>query len=1114
MNINWQETEKGYLYPKNEQLATATRAKLEMLCLDNVAKEQPDGTLIPFEKAVTFSAEDADLLGFPPHNPYRISIRTSGDLAHANLKYILEVLQPDGRPFVRPKINGAILHIDSETTYRLNSDQYQLVQITQESNAHVSQLSRREVLEYILTNTYHIQKHAKATSAKLDNMLSEKNTKIVVADKLDVEFKDVDDDKVKVEPILLMKGNNGELTEIDEQSLQDFQDVFNDRKNRNNVRNVYQGKDRVRYVCNAPLQKGLQEIKAVGTISKNDAARYAKQPRELFTEEVFDFTRENRNISFTEKPTGTRKIEGKTNAEQNVETEDWLPSEGDTDDNRYSSRVIGVEEVKKSLYMGRSGHQTDWLGVEGDLVNTGNAMQDNAPSALTSETNIPATDTNQEVPGDSNEKINEKETEPTNDDTLKSTETEDAPDVKPPIASAKMYALKIKPNIERIDYVRQKEARHGSFSALALSSGVKLLPHQEKGVEWMLTQWEDGCQGVLLADDMGLGKTLQTLAFIAGLRKSCPGYHQINNPVLIVAPTALLANWHQEYETFIQKGVFSQIIHLTGVALRSFQTGQLTPNGKKKLQLALPKDAIALTTYETLRDYQFSFAEVSWSIIIADEAQKFKNPQIGITLALKAMKYDFTVCLSGTPVENSWLDLWSIMDFVQPAYLGELRTFKEKYIDKLSKIGEDNKQIELLGKQLQRDLDPLFLRRMKKDHLTGLPKKNVYKCPTEMPEYQKQRYLTILYNSRQNDVHPLQVIARLRDVSLHPDLGIKPVNILCDMPTDTIINQSARLKKTFAILGEVKARDEKALIFLVSRNMQLVLVHLIAEKFDISVLPPINGSMNGEARQRIVDKFNNSIGFGVLVLSPEAAGVGFTITAANNVIHLSRTWNPAKEDQATDRVYRIGQQRTVNVYLPLACHRDLGKGGSFDEKLDELLSYKRTLSENVLFPTSDSSKDGLKLYRDLTGTDDSNRDVCYWQIDDIDTIIPRVFEEIITELYNAMDNYTAEKTPLVNDNGADVVAINNRDKTGLLLQCKHVEMPEKSVGKRGIQEIVAAMKPYGENYKGIALKPVVITNAHKFSPGANELAAQNNVKLVTRDELARLLNTYHVPKAF
>ena len=202
----------------------------------------------------------------------------------------------------------------------------------------------------------------------------------------------------------------------------------------------------------------------------------------------------------------------------------------------------------------------------------------------------------------------------------------------------------------------------------------------------------------------------------------------------------------------------------------------------------------------------------------------------------------------------------------------------------------------------------------------------------------------------------MDFLCELREVSLHPDLLTLSEEKFFALGADEIIGRSARLMKTFALLDEIKTRGEKVLIFVTSRKMQAILKHLLEVKLGMEISPPINGTMNGAARQRIIAAFKERQGFNALILSPEAAGVGFTVTEANNVIHLSRAWNPAKENQATDRVYRIGQRKIVNVYLPLACNENL-RGKTFDENLDALLNCKNILSANVLFPTAETDAD-------------------------------------------------------------------------------------------------------------------------------------------------------------
>ena len=968
----WQERTDGYFFP-HENLSAAVKAKLEMLGLEDFAKIEDNGTLIPFEKSFTLTDSDAELLNLPPCNPYQLSIRTQGYIGAKDFKFVAEFPNAE-----KSRISGGLLHV-GDNIFRLNAEQFALINLIEDGNRNLSS-------EGNLLTMGELQKHS--VNSKLEGYISTK--KIVVPEKLDVDFQE-SGEVVKVEPVLL-ESHDGILRPIDST---DFQGAFDKRKR---ILNSYSSRDgRTQYVFNATLQEGLKQIKSVGTLSKDDAERYKLQPRELFTSTAFDFD--------------------------------------------YSDRVVGVEKMEVSSYGN--------FNISGIVWGEGSTMPP-PPKNLPPRT---------------------------------------------------VLGLKIKENFEQIDYTKGLAPRQGEFFADVLRENVKLFDYQIFGVWWMSQLWQDGWHGVLVADDMGLGKTLQTLTFIGGLKN----FNAVNQPILIVAPTALLENWKAEYKKFLREDVFSEVIPLHGDALKNFYTDELTPNGNKKLSLEnLPADSLALTTYETLRAYQFSFAEISWSVIVADEAQKIKNPDAGITKALKAMKYDFAICLSGTPVENSWIDLWSIMDFVQPAHLDAKEIFRAKYIDRLK--GEN---IQELGAEFKKSLEPLILRRMKEDYLSALPKKSIYLCPQEMPSYQSKIYCSVLEKYRRREFRTsFEFLAKLREVSLHPDLSTLSIEKFFELDADEIIKRSARLIKTFELLEQIKIRGEKVLIFVTSRDMQLILKRLLEEKFGLKILPPINGTMNSIKRQRFIDEFKRNVGFNVLILSPEAAGVGFTITEANNVIHLSRTWNPAKENQATDRVYRIGQEKAVNVYLPMTCSKNL-HAKTFDENLNALLNYKKILSVKILFPTIETNADAKILADILKPKNDEILETTYWTIEDVDDVVGVAFEKIISDLYNTMENFSAIKTPDSNDFGADVVVQSLTGNTGLLIQCKHTTFPERAIGSDGVKEIYAAVAHYEKQYR-LKFQPVVITNAKDFTAGAIKWAHDTGVRLITRSELKKMFYDYKV----
>lgn len=1097
MEKYWIEEMDGLLF-HNIPDGSSQQERLEMLYYEGSAEINEADYYMPYDYVVDLSSEDCELFALPERNPYQISINADGTVGYNDLHYVFNVLKPDGQQFVNPKIVGCILYIDKDRQYILSKEQYKLVKLLTESNLTVPQLDRRELTEYSLTNLGRIQRHAKKSDTRLDAVLSEKNQKIILPENLDVEFCDDGKGNIEITPVILEEGTGDELSKENQQKfLKEFE--------RPGVRSVYKSRTdegNIKFVIPSKVRDGLQKIKDINKakLTPQDAERFTKQPRELLEDEVFIFRKKEGVVS----KTSDNDIE-----EESVWKE--LPQEGECVTAEYSDRVKGMTNIRRAIYYG-SGHKTDWLGQEGtsEEVNKQDApindMEKEAKSTTEAQESNKLKEESEEMSDEGRFLTEHHNNQFSNDDNEE--------DVKEYVKTGPM-ALDIKPNFELADYSPDLHPRKGAMDASALKEEISLYDYQEDAVNWMFKAWTEGYKGVLLADDMGLGKTLQTLAFIAELKKGSGS--SCNKPILIVGPTALLTNWENEYNKFLNSNVFSGVTALHGASIKKYQTGDLAPNQKKKLILDIDSKTIALTTYETLRDYQFSFAEVEWGIIIVDEAQKIKNPSTGVTTSIKAMNYDYAICLSGTPVENSWTDLWSIMDFVHPMYLRTLREFREKYISRLKDLNGDIHGIEKLGVELKKSLNPLFLRRMKKDKLQGIPKKEVHVCRLNMPKYQKERYIAVLEEARRDEVHPLVTIAKLRDISLHPDLSIKQLDKFYQMDAWDVINQSARLIQTFDILQEIKKNDEKALVFVVSKKMQNILRHLIKSVFNITVNPPINGTMNGIARQRTIDKFNSIEGFGVLILSPEAAGVGFTITSANHVIHLSRTWNPAKEDQATDRVYRIGQKRDVHVYLPLACNGHLGN--SFDEKLNELLDYKRRLSENVMFPTGDDARDGQHIFNGCVSKEDekaSSERNCYVSISDVDDVIADVFEIIIKDLYSKVDGCRAIKTKRSHDNGADVVVLFDDGKSGLLVQCKHQDNPNSAQGKKGVQEVYAAVNYYKnlDEYKGIEFGTVVVTNAIGFTSETIKLAKDNDVKLIARDGLETMLKEYALPYVY
>lgn len=527
-----------------------------------------------------------------------------------------------------------------------------------------------------------------------------------------------------------------------------------------------------------------------------------------------------------------------------------------------------------------------------------------------------------------------------------------------PETSGVREVLLISQNLEGLDYAvawpkrlirTDKAFPHPTLAATAPK------PHQEDGFAWLVEAWQAGWPGVLLADDMGLGKTFQALAFLAWLRRERERAGLVgakHQPILVVAPTALLRNWADEAGRHLAGEALGRRVDAYGsglARLRRARAADTPPEEALDLRQLREADWI-LTTYETLANHHRAFARLSYSVAVFDEAQKIKAPGSINTQSAKAMNADFVLALTGTPIENRLTDLWCIMDRVVPGYLGDLKTFAKRYDE-----GSEAERDDLRAKLDRSDArtPAVLLRRMKAEILSGLPMKRVETRRVVMPPTQAAAYAQAVASARlgargQNAM--LQAIHSFRGVSLHPN-GASEIDPYDGASVETWISRSARVRHAIDCLEAIRAKGEKALIFLEDRAVQRVLAAAIATHFGLEREPAvINGSTPGDRRLEIVDAFQAAPpGFGCLVLSPKAAGVGLTITAANHVVHLSRWWNPAVEDQCNDRVYRIGQTKDVTIHVPVAVHPDFGDT-SFDVTLDALLERKRALSRDMLVP--------------------------------------------------------------------------------------------------------------------------------------------------------------------
>ncbi|CUJ83699.1 N-formylmethionyl-tRNA deformylase [Shimia thalassica] len=489
--------------------------------------------------------------------------------------------------------------------------------------------------------------------------------------------------------------------------------------------------------------------------------------------------------------------------------------------------------------------------------------------------------------------------------------------------------------------------------------------HQKVSFHWAIEAWEAGLPGVLNADEQGLGKTLQTISFLAWLKEHMKQPTAANRgPILVVAPTSLLRNWEQEAGTHVEGRGFGTLIRLYGSSLGSQKRhdarGTETQSGLPQLDFDWLDEAFEdgrahrywfLTTYTTLANYQHSLGKIPFSTMVLDEIQNIKNRVTLASKAVEAMNADFRIGLTGTPIENAAIDLWTIMDRIAPGCLGSGSEFKTLYA-----TPDAENMAELHGRVFKPrgSVPPLGLRRLKDEVARDLPKKRRFLHPRLMPKVQADAYdLAQMKLANGGPGAALKILHHIRSVSVHP-------GATAALPPEEFISQSARLDAVIDILHRIRDAGERVLVFIEHRDMQFRFAEIVRHLFGLEKIDVINGDTPIPRRQEIVNHFQRHLtadgGFDLLILGPKAAGTGLTLTAATHVIHLSRWWNPAVEEQCNDRVHRIGQARPVSVHIPMALHPELG-AQSFDALLQSLMQRKRKLAEQALWPMGDSAAD-------------------------------------------------------------------------------------------------------------------------------------------------------------
>jgi SNF2 family DNA or RNA helicase len=436
--------------------------------------------------------------------------------------------------------------------------------------------------------------------------------------------------------------------------------------------------------------------------------------------------------------------------------------------------------------------------------------------------------------------------------------------------------------------------------------------------------------GACLADDMGLGKTIQTISLLVR-EKELDG--KLPAPALLIAPTSVVTNWEREIDRFAP-------------GLRTYTHRGADRLKGDEMRAAVQDKDVVLTSYPIARRDAESIHSIQWLAVILDEAQNIKNPDAKQTQVIRKLEAEFRIALTGTPVENRLSELWSIMHFLNPGYLGARKAFHENFALPIERY-QDKAALE----QLKSLTTPFILRRVKTDPrvITDLPEKVETKVYCTLTEEQATLYEAVVQDvmekieSSEDGIQRrglvLSMLMQLKQICNHP---VQYLHQAGKGGTDISLDgRSGKLERLGELLEEILAEGDRTLIFTQFSEMGGMLAEYLPKAFGAGT-QFLHGGTPAKARDQMVKRFQEADNAPpVFILSLKAGGTGLNLTRANHVFHFDRWWNPAVEDQATDRAFRIGQKRSVQVHKFVTT-------GTLEEMIDDMIESKKELAQAVV----------------------------------------------------------------------------------------------------------------------------------------------------------------------
>ena len=477
--------------------------------------------------------------------------------------------------------------------------------------------------------------------------------------------------------------------------------------------------------------------------------------------------------------------------------------------------------------------------------------------------------------------------------------------------------------VELTDEVRELIRQFTSQSVIPLPETIhaKLRPYQERGFSWMYRNMKIGF-GSIIADDMGLGKTLQVITLLAKMKEEGA---MDRKKALVVVPTGLLHNWQSEVKRFAPQ-LATGVYHGTARDLKGDDC---------------KKADIILTTYGVVRSDADTLKKQKWQVLVIDEAQNIKNSDTAQSKAIRSIPANCHIAMSGTPVENRLSEFWSIIDFTNKGYLGSAKDFSESYAKPIQKYGDSH-----VAERFRKVTAPFMMRRLKTDKsiISDLPDKIERNelaslTPEQAALYQEtvKRCMAVIESM---DGEDSQTLFKRQGLVLQMMLALKQI---CNHPTQYLKDNrmdatlSGKTEMLLDMLRSIIDANEKVLVFTQFREMGDLLRHFIRTTLDEEPMF-YHGGCSLKQRQEMIDRFQNNRNDRIFILSLKAAGTGLNLTAATHVIHYDLWWNPAVEAQATDRAYRIGQHKNVQV------HRFITQN-TFEERIDAMIQEKKHLAD-------------------------------------------------------------------------------------------------------------------------------------------------------------------------